>query len=85
MARIARVGDKTSHGGAILSGSSDVKANNKAEARVGDPVSCPTHGTNTIVGGSSTVSANNKKKARIGDSCACGATIVEGSPDVNAG
>lgn len=84
MSRVARAGDKTSHGGEILSGSSDVKVNGKQEARVGDPVSCPTHGQNTITEGAATSFSNNMKKARIGDKTACGATIIEASSDVEA-
>ncbi|HCB2172993.1 TPA: PAAR domain-containing protein, partial [Klebsiella pneumoniae] len=44
------LGDKTTHGGAVISASSTMIVNGKPVALVGDKVSCPIpgHGTNAI-------------------------------------
>lgn len=42
------VGDKTSHGGSVLTGSSQIIIDGKSVARKSDLVSCPTHGINSI-------------------------------------
>lgn len=80
--KTARKGDPTSHGGAILAGSSKRKVNDQDIARIGDPVSCPIHGPNTITTGSSDVFVDGKGVAWEGSQCACGATITTGSSDV---
>lgn len=83
----ARLGDKTSHGGAIITGSPDVMVNGKKAARLGDSHSCPLpgHGVTSIVTGSATVMINGQPAARVGDVTGCGATIVEGSDTVFTG
>lgn len=50
------LGDKTSHGGKVISASSNITVDGKKAALVGDMVSCPVdgHGTNPIVEGSRT-------------------------------
>ncbi|MBN0997368.1 PAAR domain-containing protein, partial [Pseudomonas aeruginosa] len=47
------LGDKTTHGGAVISASSTMIVNGKPVALVGDKVSCqiPGHGTNAIIEG----------------------------------
>ncbi len=90
MPRIARLGDAIGHGGQtgnILSGSSDVYTNTIRTARVTDAVYCdlPGHGYNSIISGSTSVFVDGLAIARIGDSCACGAVILDGSQDANAG
>ena len=85
MPQVARLGDKGSHGGAIITASPNVNADGIALARVGDIYDCPIHGPNPIVTGSATVSANGSKVARLGDLAECGAAIVTASPDVYAG
>jgi uncharacterized Zn-binding protein involved in type VI secretion len=81
MAKVVRVGDPGSHGGAVSTGSPDVTANGIAVARVGDTYNCPIHGPNPITSGSPDTFANGQAIARVGDSTACGATLVDGSPD----
>jgi uncharacterized Zn-binding protein involved in type VI secretion len=78
---VARIGDTGSHGGAIVTGSPNVKVNGIPIARVGDTYACPIHGPNPIVQGSFKTTANNLQIARIGDPTACGANIVSGSPN----
>lgn len=84
MAKIVRVGDPGSHGGSVVSGSSTVSANGKQVARVGDTYACPIHGPNPITTGSPDTFANGLAIARVGDSTSCGATLIDGSPDVEA-
>jgi len=87
MAKVARKGDTTDHGGTIITGASSVFVNGKPVARVGDVHSCPIegHGTTLITSGSGTVLAEGAGVARAGDVCGCGAVIVDGSPDTEAG
>ncbi|NYZ69727.1 PAAR domain-containing protein, partial [Endozoicomonas sp. SM1973] len=47
-------------------------------AKVGDKVSCPLCGDNTVVEGSSSTLVDGLPVARVGDKTTCGATIVTG-------
>lgn len=51
---VIRLGDKTDHGGSVITGSSTMIIQGKGVARVGDKVSCPIkgHGVTTIIEGS---------------------------------
>ena len=51
MQGIIRLGDKTTHGGAVLSCSTTMLFGDIGVARKGDRVSCPEHGDATIVEG----------------------------------
>lgn len=82
MPKVARIGDSTSHGGMVLQGSAKVLANGVGVARVGDSVSCPVHGVNSIVQGSSRVLADGRGVAYDGCLTACGATLISGSANV---
>lgn len=84
---VARVGDTTSHGGVIVSGSFTVFTDGIQTVRKGDLHVCPIkgHGVNPVVGGSLTVFADGLSVARVGDTTACGAVIVQGSPTRFAG
>lgn len=95
MASVSRLGDRTTgycsshggtYGGTITSSSSDVKANSKGVARVGDTVTSDCGHTGIINSGAATVKANGQSIARVGDSFTgtYTGTITEGSPDVNA-
>lgn len=71
------VGDTTSHGGTVLSGSSGCLAEGLPVARVGDPVSCPLcKGVFPIVEGAASVFETGMNIARHGDKTACGATLI---------
>jgi uncharacterized Zn-binding protein involved in type VI secretion len=73
------VGDKTDHGGTVISGSPATDAAGKAIARVGDKVSCPQRGhggTTVIVSGDPTCMIDGQPAARHGDKTACGATLL---------
>jgi uncharacterized Zn-binding protein involved in type VI secretion len=73
------VGDKTSHGGVVIQGSSMSDAAGKMLARVGDKVTCPArgHGSVTvIVSGDPTFIVDGQPVARHGDKTSCGATLL---------
>ncbi len=64
------IGDKTSHGGTVKTGSGHFRINGKGVAREGDVVSCPECGGDyEIVTGAEnpTVRNNGKRIAREGD------------------
>ncbi|AXY34730.1 PAAR domain-containing protein [Yersinia pseudotuberculosis] len=78
MKGIIRIGDKTTHGGQVLGGSSNMKFGGIGVARVGDKVSCPMekHGPTTIVEGHPTFKDNGVAVAFHGHRCACGCTLI---------
>lgn len=86
MPQEARIGDPSSHGGIIISGSDDVRADGISKARLGDMHSCPLlgHGVTPLVTASNDVYTDARGQVRVGDSAGCGAVIVDGSPDVYA-
>jgi uncharacterized Zn-binding protein involved in type VI secretion len=75
---LIRLGDKTSHGGAVLEASPHSDSGGVGVARMGDKVSCPKHGNNAIVSGDTTMIVDGKAVARHGDKTACGATLIAG-------
>jgi len=73
------VGDRTSHGGVVLTGSQFSDVDGKGIARIGDKVTCPQKGhgsVTTIVTGDVTDIIDGSPVARHGDKTACGATLV---------
>jgi uncharacterized Zn-binding protein involved in type VI secretion len=73
------IGDKTSHGGTVIQGSSESTVDGKPIARVGDQVTCPQRGhggTTVIVSGDPTCVIDGQPAARHGDKTACGATLL---------
>ena len=79
---VARLGDKSNHGGIIISGAHKTLVNGRPVARMGDKHLCPWHGVTPIVSGSAKTLVEGCPIARIGDSTACGAIIITGSPNV---
>lgn len=79
----ARMGDKTTHGGVIVTGAERTFINGKPAARMGDVHVCPMpfHGITPIVTGDENVLIEGKPAARMGDITACGAVIATGSED----
>jgi uncharacterized Zn-binding protein involved in type VI secretion len=80
----ARMGDMTSHGGAIAAGCPTVLIEGKAAARVSDMHTCPMidpgpkpHVGGPILEGSATVLVASLPAARMGDKATC-----TGPPDV---
>ncbi|NUU01323.1 PAAR domain-containing protein [Herbaspirillum robiniae] len=72
------LGDKTSHGGAVIEATGQTMISNKRVARVGDKVSCPRCGTNSIVSGDATLQVDGSPVARDGDKTSCGAVLIAG-------
>ena len=73
------LGDKTSHGGTVISASGSSDSNGKGIARVGDKVTCPKkgHGHVTVIAsGDPTTLVDGRPAARHGDTTACGATLI---------
>ncbi len=78
MPAIAHLGDPISHGGAIISASPTVFAENIAVARVTDRAFCVAHGVVVIVSGADTVLVNGLPAAHNGSLCSCGAVVLSG-------
>jgi len=73
------LGDKTSHGGTVISASQTSDCDGKGIARVGDQVTCPKkgHGKVTVIAtGDPTAIIDGRPAARHGDKTACGATLI---------
>jgi len=75
---IVTVGDSSSHGGTVISGSSLATCNGAQIARVGDLHSCPKHGITAIVSSpaAATIEAGGALIAVTGAVAACGAVIT---------
>lgn len=71
------VGDTTTSGGRVLTGSPFTDIDDKAIARIGDQVLCPLHkGTFPIVDGDMATVIDGKPVALHGSSIACGCTLL---------
>lgn len=73
------VGDRTSHGGVVITGSPFSDIDGKAIARIGDKVTCPKkgHGGVTVIAtGDVTDIIDGSPIARHGDMTACGAILI---------
>lgn len=83
---VARLGDQNSHGGVILTGSTDKLTNGLSTAILGSQCSCPIHGTNSIVTvQQTTVLTDGSVTAVDAAIMQCGAVIILGSQNVQAG
>ncbi|WP_250495420.1 PAAR domain-containing protein [Caballeronia sp. GAWG1-1] len=77
MTSIACIGDSTTHGGRIITGSDTMDIDGRKGARVGDLVSCPEHGVNPIIQGSDMLTDTNGKHVALdGHLTACGSRII---------
>jgi uncharacterized Zn-binding protein involved in type VI secretion len=79
MPLIARLGDTSSHGGAIVTAAAKTLCEGALVARETDILDCPIHGPNPIVGHSARMKCEGLFVARHGDATACGATLVSGA------
>jgi len=73
------LGDKTDHGGTVISASATSDCDGKGIARIGDQVTCPKkgHGRVTVIAtGDPTAIIDGRPAARHGDKTACGATLI---------
>lgn len=73
------IGDRTSHGGTVISADNTFDINGKAVARVGDLTVCPKKGCKgvfPIVTGAEDMASMGNPPARHGDKTACGARLI---------
>jgi uncharacterized Zn-binding protein involved in type VI secretion len=73
------LGDRTDHGGVVVSSSAMTSTHGKGIARVGDKVTCPRRGhggVTVIVTGDPTMIIDGMPAARHGDKCTCGAMLI---------
>ncbi|OON62805.1 hypothetical protein B0920_05060 [Massilia sp. KIM] len=75
---LIRLGDKTTHGGAVIEASGASDAGGVGIARMGDKTACPMHGVVPIISGDMTLIVDGKPAARHGDMTACGASLIAG-------
>jgi uncharacterized Zn-binding protein involved in type VI secretion len=85
--KIITVGDKTDHGGTVISGSPTHDIRGRAIARLGDAVDCPqsypggkTHGVNKIVTAHSTFTVNGVPVAVEDCKTECGCKLIGSLP-----
>lgn len=79
------VGDALSHGGNVVSGTTQTDISGKQVARIGDRAVCKAHGPTTIVTGDATVLVDGQAVAREGDLTACGATLLSSQATTGLG
>ncbi len=73
------VGDATSGGGRVITGSPATDIEGKPVARVGDTATCPRHQVvASIVSGDSTLVFEGQPVARDGDKLSCGCSLIAG-------
>ncbi|MCY1399481.1 PAAR motif protein [compost metagenome] len=83
---IIRIGDTTTGGGTVLSGSVGMRFAGIGVAREGDPVDCPLpgHGRTVIAEGHPTFRDNGVPVAFHGHECACGCALISSLPNATA-
>ncbi|MFA7895489.1 PAAR domain-containing protein [Pseudomonas putida] len=86
MKGIIRVGDNTSGGGIVLTGSSSMRFGGIYVAREGDPVSCPVpgHGRTVIAEVYPAFRDSGVPVAFDGHRCACGCVLISSMPNAGA-
>jgi len=86
MKNIIRIGDKTSGGGTVITGSSSMIFDGIGVAREGDAVDCPIpgHGRTVIAEGHPHFCDHGVPVAFHGHACAYGCTLVSSMPAVTA-
>ena len=86
MKGIIRKDDKTTGGGRVLAGSTEMIFSGMGAARLGDPVSCsiPGHGPTVIAEGNPDFCDDGVPVAFDGHRCACGCLLLSSLPDVTA-
>lgn len=77
MRAIIRLGDKTTHGGEVITASGSIMYG-KPIALVGDKVNCPKqgHGINAILPGSTRMIISGRQVALNGFQTECGCTLI---------
>lgn len=84
MKRVIRLGDPTSHGGAVLSATATTSMFGKQVALLGDKVSCPQkgHSNCVIIEGDPSWDIGGKPVALEGHKVSCGAVLISTMPQV---
>lgn len=87
MKHVIRLGDKTTHGGTVVSATDQLQIHGKPVARLGDKVSCPIkgHGSETIVEGDPNWLVDGIPVALEGHKTSCGATLISSLPNLKRG
>jgi len=87
MQGIIRIGDKTTHGGEVQTGSDTMIFEGTGVARKGDKVSCPIKGHEpaTITQGNPDFLDQGIPAAFHGHKCSCGCTLISSLPDAQVG
>ncbi|MES2740840.1 MAG: PAAR domain-containing protein [Pseudomonadota bacterium] len=81
---ICREGDATTHGGKVINVSGNFPVNGLRAARVGDWVSCPSHGDNQIIEGGGATTEAGIAIALHGCRTECGSAVIADSATVVA-
>ncbi|MCA4823749.1 MAG: PAAR domain-containing protein [Serratia rubidaea] len=86
MKGIVRIGDKTTGGGQVQSGSEKMVFAGIGVARLNDPVSCPIpgHSPSYITEGHPTMMDNGIPVAFHGYKCSCGCTLISSLTNATA-
>ena len=88
MPAVARIGDVSSHPGVLIAPvATSVITSDRATAHIGTLHACPRpfHGVRPVVTGIPSVLVEDIPIATVGSVIACGAVVVTGAPDVEAG
>ena len=83
---VARLGDTSDHGGAIITATGNAMCNGIGIAIDGDLHDCPIpgHGITPIASNINDVTSNGKGIITTGAIAGCGAKIITGSPNVTS-
>lgn len=81
------LGDKTTHGGTVVSASSTMYVRGNLVALLGDLVACPIpfHGTNPIIEGSPEWTSDGRPVVVDGCRSQCGCRVISSAPDCAIG
>ena len=85
MTGIARLGDKSTHNGTLITSASKTKVDGKLVCRFGDIHQCPIHGNTAMTTSSSAFKVEGRDVVREGDQAGCGAVLINCSGDMNVG
>lgn len=83
MRRVIRLGDATSHGGTVVSATSNFLVMGRPVARLGDKCTCPKKGHHNcvIVEGDTAWTIDGMPVALEGHKISCGAVLISSSPN----
>lgn len=78
MKGVVRIGDKTTGGGQVQSGSTKMRFDGIGVARLNDPINCPVegHSSSYIAEGHPTMKDNGVPVAFHGYKCSCGCSLI---------